>query len=92
MEAAAHRIPEVVSAAVLPPSGKKSALLAIVTDLSPQQVLERMHEQMEDFKTPRRCLVLDSLPLSGNGKVGRKELAVLVEHRPRTDSAPVPSG
>lgn len=92
VEAAAHRIPEVVSAAVLPPSGKKSALLAVVTDLSPQQVLERMYEQMEDFKIPRRCIVLDSLPLSGNGKVDRKKLTALVEHHPRTDSAPVPSG
>ncbi|MET9607851.1 class I adenylate-forming enzyme family protein [Streptomyces sp. NPDC006512] len=81
VEAAAHRIPEVVSAAVLPPSGKKSALLAVVTDLEPHVVLERMQEQIEEFKIPRRCVVLDSLPLSRNGKVDRKELAALLENR-----------
>ncbi|MCX4546098.1 class I adenylate-forming enzyme family protein [Streptomyces sp. NBC_01565] len=74
VEAAAHRIPEVVSAAVLPPTGKKSALLAVVTDLTPQEVLDRMQDQIEEFKIPRRCVVLESLPLSRNGKVDRKQL------------------
>ncbi|MER6030914.1 class I adenylate-forming enzyme family protein [Streptomyces sp. NPDC001851] len=84
VEAAAHRVPEVVSAAVLPPSGKKTALLAVVTDLAADEVLERMQDQLEEFKIPRRCVVLDALPLSRNGKVDRKELARLVEGRPAT--------
>ncbi|MEV6436597.1 class I adenylate-forming enzyme family protein [Streptomyces anulatus] len=86
VEAAAHRVPEVVSAAVLPPSGKKSALLVVVTDLEPQAVLERMQDQIEEFKIPRRCVVLDALPLSRNGKVDRKELTALLEERARPSS------
>ncbi|RPF30244.1 AMP-binding enzyme [Streptomyces sp. Ag109_G2-6] len=86
MEAAAHRIPEVVSAAVLPPAGKKSALLAVVSDLEPQVVLERMQEQIEEFKIPRRCVVLETLPLSRNGKVDRKALAALLEDRARSSA------
>ncbi|MFD9336638.1 class I adenylate-forming enzyme family protein [Streptomyces sp. NPDC060028] len=86
VEAAAHRIPEVASAAVLPPSGKKSALLAVVTDLEPQAVLERMQEQIEEYKIPRRCVVLETLPLSRNGKVDRKALAALLEDRARSST------
>ncbi|MEU6896051.1 AMP-binding protein [Streptomyces sp. NPDC046557] len=86
VEAAAHRIPEVVSAAVLPPSGKKAALLAVVTDLEPQAVLERMQEQIEEYKIPRRCVVLETLPLSRNGKVDRKALAALLEDRARSST------
>ncbi|MEN8656315.1 class I adenylate-forming enzyme family protein [Streptomyces sp. 21So2-11] len=81
VEAAAHRIPEVVSAVVLPPSKKKTALLAVVTDLDPQDVLNRMRDQIEEFKIPRRCVVLDALPLSRNGKVDRKELVSLLADR-----------
>lgn len=81
VEAAAHRIPEVVSAACLPPSGGKHALLTVVTDLAPNEVIERMHGELEEFKIPRRCMVLKSLPLSGNGKVDRKALAELVERQ-----------
>ncbi|MDI3408213.1 class I adenylate-forming enzyme family protein [Streptomyces cavernicola] len=91
VEAAAHRIPEVVSAAVLPPREKKPALLAVVTDLASDEVLGRMRDELEEFKIPRRCVVLEVLPLSRNGKVDRKELARLVEDRTaRTE--PVGSG
>ncbi|MFE7536411.1 class I adenylate-forming enzyme family protein [Streptomyces rhizosphaericola] len=87
VEAAAHRIPEIVSAAVLPPAGKKSALLVVVTGLEPGTVLERMQDQIEQFKIPRRCVVLDALPLSRNGKVDRKELTALLEGRDHHSAA-----
>lgn len=88
VEAAAHRVSGVVSAAVLPPSGKKSALLAVVTDLSSKEVLDQMRDQIEEFKIPRRCVVLDALPLSRNGKVDRRELAALINTRAQAASAP----
>ncbi|WP_442804684.1 AMP-binding enzyme, partial [Streptomyces luteogriseus] len=80
-EAAAHGVPGVVSAAVLPPSGKKPAVLAVVAEIGAEQVLDRMRERIEEFKVPRRCVVLEKLPLSGNGKVDRKKLATTIEGR-----------
>ena len=81
VEAAAHGVPGVVSAAVLPPSGKKPAVLAVVAEIGAEQVLDRMRERIEEFKVPRRCVVLEKLPLSGNGKVDRKKLATAIEGR-----------
>ncbi|MER7394144.1 class I adenylate-forming enzyme family protein [Streptomyces sp. NPDC000151] len=79
VEAAATRVEGVTSAAVLPPQGKKSALLAVVADITADEVREHMREQIEPFKIPRRCVRLDALPTNGNGKVDRKKLAELVE-------------
>ncbi|MFI5740352.1 nuclear transport factor 2 family protein [Streptomyces anulatus] len=45
-----------------------------------------MQDQIEEFKIPRRCVVLDALPLSRNGKVDRKELTALLEERARPSS------
>ncbi|MGY0057804.1 class I adenylate-forming enzyme family protein [Streptomyces sp. LZ34] len=83
VEAAAHRVPGVVSAAVLPPSGRRPSLLAVVADVTAEEVLDLMRGQIEEFKVPRRCVVLEELPLSGNGKVDRKALTALVEDRAR---------
>ncbi|MER5353647.1 class I adenylate-forming enzyme family protein [Kitasatospora sp. NPDC002551] len=78
VEAAAHRVPGVVSAAVLPPEGRRPSVLAVVGRIEAAEALELMREQIEVYKIPRRCLVLDALPLSANGKVDRRRLAVLV--------------
>ncbi|WP_405961093.1 acyl--CoA ligase [Streptomyces sp. NBC_00024] len=78
VEAAASRVEGVVSAAVLPPDGQRSAVLAVVGDLSAEQVRERMRDLIEPFKIPRRCVRLDALPVNGNGKVDRKRLAALI--------------
>ncbi|MFM9556141.1 AMP-binding protein [Streptomyces caniscabiei] len=78
VEAAASRVEGVVSAAVLPPDGQRSAVLAVVTDLPAEEVRERMRDLIEPFKIPRRCVRLDALPVNGNGKVDRKALATLV--------------
>ncbi|MET8183921.1 AMP-binding protein [Streptomyces sp. NPDC005336] len=79
VEAAARRIEQVSAAAVLPPDSGRPALLAVVTELATDELLERMREQIEPFKIPRRCVRLNELPVNGNGKVDRKQLASLVE-------------
>ncbi|MFB6891856.1 class I adenylate-forming enzyme family protein [Kitasatospora sp. NPDC056327] len=75
VEAAAHRVPGVVSAAVLPPEGRRPSVLVVVGRVEAAEALELMREQIEVYKIPRRCVVLDALPLSANGKVDRRRLA-----------------
>ncbi|MEV4443084.1 class I adenylate-forming enzyme family protein [Streptomyces sp. NPDC049577] len=79
VEAAARRVPGVVSAAVLAPREGRPALLFVTGELTPGDVLLGMREQIEEFKIPGRCVVLGDLPLTGNGKVDRKALAALAE-------------
>jgi len=76
VEAAANRIPGVEAAALLPPGREREeALLVAVTRLAPHEVLELLRTQLEEFKVPRRCLVVAAIPLTGNGKVDRACLA-----------------
>jgi acyl-CoA synthetase (AMP-forming)/AMP-acid ligase II len=80
VEAAAHRVEGVTSAAVLPPAGRRGAVLFVVGDgISADAVRERMRQHIEPFKIPRRCVRTDALPTNGNGKVDRKKLAALAE-------------
>ena len=78
VEAAARRVPGVDSAAVLPPGDGRPATLMVVADRVPEQVLDAMREEIEEFKIPRRCLAVERLALTGNGKIDRKALAALV--------------
>ncbi|MEU8894091.1 class I adenylate-forming enzyme family protein [Streptomyces sp. NPDC048442] len=82
VEAAAARVDGVSSAAVLPPEGTRTALLAVVADITADEVREGMRDHIEPFKIPRRCVRLEALPTNGNGKVDRKKLAVLIERAP----------
>lgn len=84
VEAAATRVDGVTSAAVLPPEGRRTAILAVVADITADEVREGMRDHIEPFKIPRRCVRLDALPTNGNGKVDRKRLAALVERTPAT--------
>ncbi|GAA3486961.1 class I adenylate-forming enzyme family protein [Streptomyces cremeus] len=81
VEAAARRVPGVEAAAVLAPEGDRAARLfvQVTGELTGADVLLRMREQIEEFKIPRDCLVIDALPLTGNGKTDRKALVVLEE-------------
>lgn len=79
VEAAATQVDGVTSAAVLPPEGKRTALLAVVADITVDQVREGMRDHIEPFKIPRRCVRLDALPTNGNGKVDRRKLTALIE-------------
>lgn len=74
VEAAARRVTGVERAAVLPPQDGRAAVLAVVGDVAPHQVLVDMREEIEEFKIPTRCVVLPELPLTRNGKVDRKAL------------------
>ncbi|MEE1943033.1 class I adenylate-forming enzyme family protein [Streptomyces sp. TRM 70361] len=75
VEAAARRIPGVSAAAVLPPGPAEHALLFVCGALSPAEALAAMREQIEEFKVPQQCVVLERMPLTPNGKTDRKALA-----------------
>lgn len=90
VEAAARRVPGVVSAAVLPPEDDRSSVLVVAADIAAEDVRERMRDHIEPFKIPRRCVRFDDLPVNGNGKVDRKRLVALLAqqdaaHLARTD-------
>jgi acyl-CoA synthetase (AMP-forming)/AMP-acid ligase II len=83
VEAAAHRVPGVQAAAVLPPRGDEDgATLLTVTRLSAAEVLGLMREEIDETKVPARCVVLDELPLNANGKVERRALARFARTEP----------
>ncbi|MFD8968197.1 class I adenylate-forming enzyme family protein [Streptomyces sp. NPDC059568] len=78
VEAAAHRIDGVREAAVLPPAAhEEGALLLVVGDLTPQEVLDRLRHELEDIKMPARCVAVPALPVNANGKIDRGELVRL---------------
>ncbi|XVV07976.1 AMP-binding enzyme [Actinosynnema sp. CA-248983] len=77
VEAAAHRVPGVRSAAVLPPGdGRDGAVLFVVGDLAPEAVLVGLRGELEEFKVPGRCVAVAEIPVTRNGKVDRRALAV----------------
>jgi len=78
VEAAAHRVPGVRVAAVVPPRGDDEyATLLVVTRLSAAEVLRLLRGELDETKVPARCVVIDKLPLKENGKVARAALARL---------------
>ena len=78
VEAAAIRIPGVTAAAVLPPNAQRpEPVLFAVTDLTRTELHQLLVEQIEHYKVPRHCRVLDELPLNQNGKVDKAALAEL---------------
>ncbi|TDP90592.1 class I adenylate-forming enzyme family protein [Labedaea rhizosphaerae] len=78
VEAAALRLPEVSSATVLPPDGDRPAVLVAVSARTAEEILTGMRQEIEEFKIPGRCVVVDRIPLTGNGKVDRKAVAALL--------------
>ena len=84
VEAAALRLDGVTAAVVLPPAGDRGAVLTVVGEVPEEEVLERMREQIERFKVPRRCVRMDSLPTNGNGKFDRRLITARVEGRNST--------
>lgn len=74
VEAAALDVPGVRQAAVLPPVGGADAVLAVAADGTPAGVLRQLAERLEAAKLPRRCLVLDRLPVTERGKVDKDRL------------------
>jgi acyl-CoA synthetase (AMP-forming)/AMP-acid ligase II len=78
VEAAAQQIDGVSTAVVVPPQGRRGAVLAVVSDLPAKEILYRMREQIEVFKIPRQCVSLAEIPTNGNGKYDRRQLADLL--------------
>ncbi|MGR6920885.1 class I adenylate-forming enzyme family protein [[Actinomadura] parvosata] len=78
VEAAALELPGVRMAVVLPPrDGGEGAVLVVVGDTEPARVRAGLAHRLEQFKVPKRCVVVDELPLNQNGKVDKKALAVI---------------
>jgi acyl-CoA synthetase (AMP-forming)/AMP-acid ligase II len=76
VEAAALRVAGVRAAAVLPPGGDRpDAVLYVVTDLDRDEVLGRLREQIEPYKVPARCILVETMPLNANGKTDKVALA-----------------
>ncbi|MFD2467923.1 class I adenylate-forming enzyme family protein [Amycolatopsis silviterrae] len=84
VEAAARRVAGVDSAAVLAPAGTAPARLFVTGSLDAAEVLRAMRQDLEEFKVPGVCWVLDALPLTANGKVDRARLAAVAEQEETT--------
>lgn len=79
VEAAAHRVPGVRAAVVVPPSADTpDAVLLVQGDLTSEEVLRLLRREIDEVKLPTRCVVLEQFPLNTNGKVERRRLAELV--------------
>ncbi|WP_240926059.1 class I adenylate-forming enzyme family protein [Streptomyces sp. JB150] len=76
VEAAARRLPDVDTAAVLPPDATRPEAVLVVTGTAdPATVLPRLREHLEDYKVPRTCHAVDALPVNANGKTAKAVLA-----------------
>ncbi|MGW2788093.1 class I adenylate-forming enzyme family protein [Streptomyces populi] len=76
VEAAARRLPDVHTAAVLPPdAARPEAVLVVTGTAEPATVLPRLREHLEDYKVPRVCHAVDALPVNANGKTEKAVLA-----------------
>ena len=82
IEAAARTVPEVVQAAVLPPTPQREAVLCVVTTAAPEDVLKALRELVGPAKTPATCQVVEAMPLTANGKVDRRALSRHVDGGP----------
>lgn len=78
IEAAAHRVPGVRAAVVLPPpaDGEGATLLA-ESSLSGPEVLSRLRGELDESKVPSRCVIVPELPVNGHGKIERTALVRL---------------
>jgi acyl-CoA synthetase (AMP-forming)/AMP-acid ligase II len=80
VEAAALRVPGVSAAAVLAPTADRpEPMLFAVADLDRNEFRKLLREQIEHYKVPRHCELVDALPLSPNGKTDKKALAARVD-------------
>lgn len=80
VEAAARRIDGVDVAAVLPPSSEHDdAVLFVTGGLDAGRVLRLLAREVESFKVPAQCRVVDALPVNANGKTDKKTLDALLK-------------
>jgi acyl-CoA synthetase (AMP-forming)/AMP-acid ligase II len=81
IEAAAHKVPGVRLAVVIPPSRstRPHAVLVVSGPITREKLVRGLRKEIEPFKVPHQCLILDEIPLSNNGKIDQKAVAELVE-------------
>jgi amino acid adenylation domain-containing protein len=84
IEAAACDVPG-VRAAVAVPAGEELSL-AVTGDLAPEAVLAELTLRLEPAKRPDRCVVVDALPLTVNGKVDRAAVTARLTERAVVES------
>ena len=71
-------IPEVELAAVLPPSGDDGARLLVTGAITAAQLATELTARLEEYKVPPHLSVVETFPLSVNGKVDKRRLAEAV--------------
>jgi acyl-CoA synthetase (AMP-forming)/AMP-acid ligase II len=74
VEAAAMDIPQVELAAVLPPTGDEGARLLVIGAITRTYLVKELANRLEEYKLPTQLSVVDTLPLSVNGKVDKRRL------------------
>ena len=89
VEAAALRMEQLISAAAIgvPDDEAGEAVTLYVTvrpgsGVTPDAVLAACRQQMPKYMVPRSVLILDALPLNGNGKVAKPLLREIAAARP----------
>ncbi|MEH0935379.1 class I adenylate-forming enzyme family protein [Micromonospora psammae] len=75
IEGAAMDIPGVELAAALPPDDRHGARLAVCGDITPDRLVKELLDRLEEQKIPAECRVVETLPLSVNGKIDRRVLS-----------------
>ncbi|WP_256105809.1 class I adenylate-forming enzyme family protein [Streptomyces sp. ODS05-4] len=76
VEAAARRLPDVDTAAVLTPDATRPQAVLVVTGAAdPATVPARLREHLEDYKIPAVCHAVPALPVNANGKTAKAVLA-----------------
>jgi amino acid adenylation domain-containing protein len=78
VEAAAMDVPQVELAAVLPPSGDDPTRLLVIGRITEAELAGELAARLEDYKVPPQISVVESFPLSVNGKVDKRRLAEVV--------------
>jgi acyl-CoA synthetase (AMP-forming)/AMP-acid ligase II len=74
IESAAIDIPGVVAAACLRPAPDGSLNIFVQSELAPTDVLKGIAERLGSARTPDRCIIVDRIPCTANGKVDKNAL------------------
>ena len=77
VESAASSIAGVALAVVVPPSTGERADLLVEGSVQPRDVLNSLSTLLEEAKLPGRCIWVDTIPTTANGKVDRRWAAGL---------------
>src|SRR5262249_29685725 len=75
VEAAALELPGVHMATVLPPKDDHDSVLVVTGPVDAETVKKGVATLIEQYKVPKRCVVVEEMPLNQNGKINKKALA-----------------